>query len=99
MEHLTVKILDREYRLACTPDEKDSLLRCAAYVESRMQSIRSGGKVMGSDRIAVMAALQIAQELFNVQSAGGFDGAQLRGRLRDLVKTCDDALVPQEKLF
>ena len=99
MEHLTVKILERDYRLACTPEEKDSLLRCAAFVESRMQSIRAGGKVMGADRIAVMAALQIAQELFNAQSVGGFDGAQLRSRLRDMVKTCDEALLPQEKLF
>jgi len=99
MEHLTVKILERDYRLACTPDEKESLLRCAAFVDSRMQSIRSGGKIMGADRIAVMAALQIAQELFSAQSAGGFDGAQLRTRLRDLVKTCDDVLMPQEKLF
>jgi cell division protein ZapA len=99
MEHLTVTILDREYRLACTPDEKDSLLKCAAYVDGKMQAIRTGGKVMGADRIAVMAALQVAHELFNARSADGIELGDLRRRLRDMLQGCDDALLPQEKLF
>jgi cell division protein ZapA len=99
MEHLSVTILEREYRLACTPDEKESLLRCAAYVDERMQTIRSAGKVMGADRIAVMAALQIAHELFSARSADGVDLGDLRRRVRDMLHSCDDALLPQEKLF
>jgi cell division protein ZapA len=99
MEHLSVTILEREYRLACTPDEKESLLRCAAYVEDKMQAIRSAGKVMGADRIAVMAALQIAHELFSARSADGVDLGDLRRRVRDMLQSCDDALLPQEKLF
>jgi cell division protein ZapA len=99
MEHLTVTILDREYRLACTPDERDALLRSAAYVDSKMQAIRSGGKVMGADRIAVMAALQITHELFSARSADGVDLGELRRRVRDLLHTAEDALLPQEKLF
>jgi cell division protein ZapA len=99
MEHLSVTILEREYRLACTPDEKESLLRCAAYVDEKMQTIRSAGKVMGADRIAVMAALQIAHELFSARSADGVDLGDLRRRVRDMLHSCDDALLPQEKLF
>lgn len=99
MEHLSVTILEREYRLACTPDEKESLLRCAAYVEDKMQAIRSAGKIMGADRIAVMAALQIAHELFSARSADGVDLGDLRRRVRDMLQSCDDALLPQEKLF
>lgn len=99
MEHLTLTILDREYRLACKPEEKDSLLKCAAYVDEKMQEIRGAGKVMGADRVAVMAALQIAHELFAARSADGVDVGALRRRARDLVQACDEALLPQEKLF
>lgn len=99
MEHLTVTILEREYRLACTPEEKDSLLKCAAYVDGKMQTIRATGKLMGADRIAVMAALQIAHELFSARNADGLEVGELRRRLRELTRTCDDALLPQEKLF
>jgi len=99
MEHLTVTILEREYRLACTPDEKESLLRCASYVDGKMQAIRSAGKVMGADRVAVMAALQIAVELFSAKSADGIELGELRQRMQDLLRSCDEALLPQEKLF
>jgi cell division protein ZapA len=99
VEQLTVTILDRDYRLACTPDERESLLKCAAFVDGKMQSIRASGKVMGADRIAVMAALQIAHELFAGQSVGGIDAGAVRKRLRELTQACDETLAPQEKLF
>jgi cell division protein ZapA len=99
MEHVSLSILGREYRLACAPEEKDALLQCAQYVDGKMQAIKDAGKVMGADRIAVMAALQIAHELFTARDGGGVEVGELRKRLRDLLQTCDDALLPQEKLF
>lgn len=99
MENLSVSILGREYRLACTPDEKDSLLKCAQFVDTRMQTIRDAGKVMGADRIAVMAALQITHELLNAKGADGIEAGELRQRVRDMLQVCDEALLPQEKLF
>jgi cell division protein ZapA len=99
MEHVTLSIMGREYRLACAPEEKSALLQCAQYVDGKMQAIKDAGKVMGSDRIAVMAALQIAHELFNARDGAGVEVGELRRRLRDLLQTCDDALLPQEKLF
>ena len=99
MEHVTLSILGREYRLACAPEEKPALIQCAQYVDGKMQAIKDAGKVMGADRIAVMAALQIAHELFTVKDGGGVEVGELRRRLRDLLQTCDDALLPQEKLF
>jgi cell division protein ZapA len=99
MEHLTVTILERDYRLACTPEEKEALLKCAAYVDGKMQAIRSAGKVMGADRIAVMAALQIAHELASARSADGVELGDLRRRVREMLQSCDEALLPQEKLF
>jgi cell division protein ZapA len=99
MEHVTLSILGREYRLACAAEEKAALLQCAQYVDGKMQAIKDAGKVMGADRIAVMAALQIAHELFTAKDGGGVEVGELRRRLRDLLQTCDEALLPQEKLF
>ena len=99
MENLSVSILGREYRLACTPDEKESLLKSAELVDAKMQTIREAGKVMGADRIAVMAALQFAHELLNAKGADGVEAGDMRRRIRDLLQVCDDALLPQEKLF
>ncbi|MEP6608995.1 MAG: cell division protein ZapA [Burkholderiaceae bacterium] len=99
MENLSVSILGREYRLACTPDEKESLLKSAELVDAKMQTIREAGKVMGADRIAVMAALQFAHELLSTRRGDGVEVGDLRRRVRDLLQVCDEALLPQEKLF
>ena len=59
-EQLNVRILDRDYRLACEPDEREKLLAAVARVDAEMQAIRAQGRVTASDRIAVLAALHIA---------------------------------------
>ncbi len=59
-EPLNVRILDRDYRLACEPDQRDALLAAVARVDAEMQSIRAQGRVTAADRIAVLAALNIA---------------------------------------
>ena len=99
MENLSVSILGREYRLACSPDEKESLLKSAQLVDTKMQAIREAGKVMGADRIAVMAALQFAHEFLSTRGSDGVEAGELRRRVRDLLQVCDEALLPQEKLF
>jgi cell division protein ZapA len=98
-EQLTLTILGREYRVACAPDEREDLLACARYVDQKMAAIRDQGKVMGADRIAVLAALQIAQEMFAAKNSDGMAVGELRRRLRDMNLLVDDMLAPQEKLF
>ena len=98
-ETLNLTIAGREYRVACAPQEKDLLLTCSRYVDQKMTSIQAGSKVMGADRVAVMAALQIAQELFAAKNADGVSVGDLRRRLRDLNALADEMLAPQEKLF
>jgi cell division protein ZapA len=98
-EQLTLSIFGRDYRVACTPEERDDLIACARYVDQKMSAIRDTGKVMGADRVAVMAALQLAQELFAAKSAGGVSMGEMRKRLRQLNEIADEMLVPQEKLF
>ena len=62
MEALDVKIMGREFRIACTPEERAALQQAVNIVETKMSGIRNTGKVVGLDKIAVMAALQIAHE-------------------------------------
>jgi cell division protein ZapA len=59
---VTVQILDKEYRIACPEDERDSLLSSANYLNQKMKEVRDTGRVIGVDRIAVMTALNIAHE-------------------------------------
>jgi cell division protein ZapA len=98
-EQLNVKILDREYRVACRPQERAELIACAEYVDRKMAAVRDSGKVLGADRIAVLVSLQIAQELFGLRGSGDVPLAELRRRLRELNELASDMLAPQEKLF
>ena len=58
-----VKILDKEYLVACPDEEREALTRAARHLDSKMREIRASGKVFGTERIAVMAALNITHEL------------------------------------
>ena len=65
---VTVNILEKAYEVACAPGEVDALKASARYVDRQMQSIRNSGKVVGLDRVAVMAALNIANEYLGTES-------------------------------
>ncbi len=58
-----VKILDKEYLVACPAEEQDALIRAARHLDSKMRQIRTSGKVFGTERIAVMAALNMTHKL------------------------------------
>ena len=58
-----VRILDKEYLVACPQEEQEALLRAARHLDTKMREIRSSGKVFGTERIAVMTALNITHEL------------------------------------
>ena len=57
-----VKLLDKEYQVACPPGQQQALTQSAQYLDDKMRDIRSSGKVIGLERIAVMAALNISNE-------------------------------------
>ena len=65
---VTVQILDKEYHIACPASESINLERAAEYLDKKMREIRRSGKVIGAERIAVMAALNITHELHTKQS-------------------------------
>ena len=81
MVPVQVKILDKEYQVACPEEERAGLVASAQHLNDRMLEIRQSGKVFGADRIAVMAALNIAHEL--LQSKGGAEEAEQLDRRVD----------------
>lgn len=65
---VVVTILDKEYQVACPPDERDALVLSARQLDERMRKIRASGTVIGLERIAVMAALNLNHELLQANS-------------------------------
>ncbi|CCE24965.1 MULTISPECIES: cell division protein ZapA [Methylotuvimicrobium] len=65
---VTLEILGKEYKIACEPEEQDGLIESARQLDRKMRQIRDSGKVSGADRIAVMAALNMAHELHLAES-------------------------------
>jgi cell division protein ZapA len=61
--HVSIRILEKEYQVACPADEKADLIASAELLNQKMREIRDSGKVIGLDRVAVMAALNMANEL------------------------------------
>lgn len=69
-QHITVRILGHEYQVACGENERESLIAAAEYLNQRMSAIQKKGKALGLERIAVMAALNMASELLEKRGSG-----------------------------
>lgn len=89
---VVVHILDKEYRIACPEDEQDNLLFSARLVDRKMREIRGSGKVIGSERIAVMVALNIAHDLLQLQREKDSGVRELDQRIRRLREKVELAL-------
>jgi cell division protein ZapA len=96
---LDVSILGRNYRVTCADDEREALLAAVAYVDKKMTEIKAASKVAGVERIAVMAALNIANELLSIEIGSGFDMAELKRRMNSVQSKLDQALSQQDSLF
>lgn len=92
-----VQILDKEYRISCQPDEEADLHESARIVDQRMREIRQAGRVLGADRIAVMAALNIAYDLTRLQSHKTQDNQDLDQRLGNLQERLGEALATRPR--
>jgi cell division protein ZapA len=90
--HVNVKILDKEYQISCKADEKAALLDSAELLNSKMLEIRDSGKVTGLDRIAVMAALNMANELLAARGHGEHLETDAAGRLQAMSERVESAL-------
>ncbi len=95
-EVLTVRILDKEYRISCPPEERESLVEAARELNERMRNMRDSTKVLGAERMAVMAALNVIHECEQVTSkqVGVLDSA--RETVRNLESKLDAAISRRE---
>ena len=96
--HITIRILEKEYQVSCPAEEKANLLASVELLNKKMREIRDSGKVIGLDRIAIMAALNLANEL--LKRAG--DDRQIKDvfgpRVRAMSARVDEALKPDRRL-
>jgi cell division protein ZapA len=95
---MDVSIMGREFRVACPDDEQEELLSAVSFLDRKMREIRDSGKVLGVERIAIMAALNIAHELLTTRT-GGFDIGDFKRRIGSMQDQLDQAMLDQEKLF
>lgn len=97
---VTVKILDKDYQVACPQEQEAELVVSAKYLDKQMRGIRDSGKVIGLERIAVMAALNISYELLQAsEQAGTPTAAPADGEaFNHLNRKLDDALYQLRQL-
>lgn len=102
---LDVKIMGREYRVACTAEERDALLQAVDMVDGKMREIAQRTKSTIAERVAVMAALNIAHELLSGPAGGGaksfaeaVDTSEAKRRIGDMGARIDTVLAPQQQL-
>jgi len=93
---VTIRILDRDYQVACREDEKDDLVAAAGIVDERMKEVRNRGSVIGTDRVAVMAALNMAHELLELRELQR-SAEQTRDRMSELEARVASALSPDDE--
>ncbi len=93
-----VQILEKEYMVACPDNERDELRASVDHLNMKMQEIRDHGKVIGSDRMAVMAALNISHELIQTKSREPRHSPVISARIRALQDKIDAALEQSRQL-
>jgi cell division protein ZapA len=89
---VNVKILEKEYQIGCAPEDRAALLESAEMLNAKMREIRDGGRVVGLERIAVMAALNLANELLRSRGRGDSLETKARARVKAMRERVESAL-------
>lgn len=95
---VSVRIMDKEYVVACAYDERSALLDAAEFLNARMREIRDNGKVVGLDRIAIIAALNLAHEFLKVRDRETRLDSGAGHRVRALRERVESALGKGQQL-
>jgi cell division protein ZapA len=95
---VTVRILDKDYVVACPPDERPALLESVEVLNAKMREIRDSGKVVGLDRVAVMAALNLTHDMLRLRTRDKRVEGEFSGRVRALRERADTALARNQQL-
>lgn len=95
---LDVQLLDRKFQVKCANDQAEALQHASYYLDSKMREIRDSGKAVGNEKIAVMAALNLAYELSTVQRQKDLYLDTMGRRIRDLQTKIETVLAQHESL-
>jgi cell division protein ZapA len=93
-EPVTIRILDREYTVGCEPDERDGLTAAARLLDAKMREVRGGNRMAALDRVAVLAALNLAHEVQQLRDENERRDRELARTLGDLNRRLDGLLEP-----
>lgn len=94
-----ITLLGREYRVACPAGQEGKLLEAAQLLDARMREVQEAGKLLGAEKIAITAALNIAHDyLFSTESKG-YDMHDARRRIREIDQRLDQCFFTQDSLF
>lgn len=93
-----VQIMGRDFTVSCTDEERQGLLNAVNYLDKKMRDIRDTGKVVGVERIAIMAALNLSHEVLNTKS-GDIDIGDYKRRINAMQSQIDEAIADQNKLL
>lgn len=92
IQAVAVTIMGKEYKIACDPNERDDLIRSVQQLDEQMRRIRDSGKVNGADRIAVMAALNLANELNLIKNQNNLLNRRLNECLANMSQKIENVL-------
>lgn len=90
-DSLTIKILEKEYRVSCPPEEKDDLQASATALNEKLKEIKEKGSVIGTERIAVMAALNMSHDMLSNRAIVG-EHTELNERIDTLSERIDNEM-------
>lgn len=92
-----IRLLDKEYTVACPPEEREGLMASARVLDGKMREIRGRGKIVGTERIVVMAALNVIHELLQAQNGGSGTSREVEIRLRLIQDKIESALEQEDR--
>jgi len=95
-QSIEVRILERSYMVGCPEEKQEELIKSAKYLDRKMREIRESGKVIGTERIAIMAALNITYEMLNQNSSDEASSDQLK-RINQKLSSAIQALRQQDE--
>lgn len=92
-ETVTISILDKDYKINCKPEEVTALMQSSNYVDGKMREIKSGAAILSLDRIAVMTALNLANELLDEKKKANSEIDSKSDEISHLTTKLDQALI------
>lgn len=97
-KHVAVQILGKDYQVACPEGEEHNLIEAAYYLDRNMQEVKKSGRVLGPERAAIMAALNIANELLQLKTDAESSKVNIEERVSDLSNKISKCLIGKKRI-